>query len=43
MIAAALASRQAAPTPWTIRKTISHIAPARPVIQSTVRNSEATV
>ncbi len=43
MIAAALASRQAPPRPWTIRKTIRYVAPARPVIQVTVRNSEATV
>ncbi len=43
MIAAELASRQAAPTPCTIRNTIRNIAPARPVSQSTVRISEAAV
>ncbi len=43
MIAAALASRHAPPMPCTIRKTIRYVAPARPVIQSTVRNSDATV
>ncbi len=43
MIAAALASRQAAPMPCTTRKTIRNVAPARPLIQSTVRISEATV
>ena len=43
MIAAELASRQAPPTPWTIRKTTRYIAPACPVIQSTARTSEAAV
>ena len=43
MIAAELASRHAAPTPCTIRNTIRNIAPARPVIQSTVSASEAAV
>ena len=42
-IAAELASRKAAPTPCTMRKTIRYSAPARPVIQSTVSNSEAIV
>ncbi len=43
MIAAELASRQAAPTPWTMRNTIRNSAPSLPVSQSTVRISEATV
>ena len=43
MIAAALASRHAPPTPWTIRKTIRKVAPARPVIQSTVSSRDAAV
>ncbi len=43
MIAAALAIRQAPPTPWTMRKTTRYIAPACPVSQSTARISEATV
>ena len=43
MIAAALASRKAAPTPWTMRNTIRYSAPERPVIQSTVSSSEASV
>ena len=43
MIAAELASRHAAPTPWTIRKTMRNSAPSRPVSQSTVRISDATV
>ncbi len=42
-IAAEFASRNAAPIPWTMRKTIRYSAPARPVIQSTVKNSEAIV
>ena len=42
-IAAEFASRKAAPTPCTMRKTIRYSAPSRPVIQSIVRNSEAIV
>ena len=43
MIAAELASKNAAPTPCTIRNTIRYVAPARPVIQSTVSTSDAAV
>ncbi len=43
MIAAELASRQAPPTPWTIRHTIRYSAPADPVYQSIASNSDATV
>ena len=42
-IATEFAIRNAAPMPWTIRNTISQSAPARPVIQSIVRSSDATV
>jgi hypothetical protein len=43
MIAAALASRQAPPTPWTMRKMTRYMAPAWPVIQSIASSSEAAV
>ena len=44
MIAAALASRQAPPTPWTIAEDDQVQRPRRcPVIQSTASSSEATV
>ncbi len=43
MIAAALASRNAAPMPCTTRNAIRYAAPACPVIQSTVSTSEASV
>ena len=42
-IAAAFASRNAAPMPCTIRNPISQSAPARPCSQSTESRSEATV
>jgi len=42
-MAAELASRNAAPMPCTMRNAIRYSAPARPVIQSTVNNSEASV
>ena len=43
MIAAAFASRKAAPTPWTMRKTIRYSAPDCPVSQSIVNSSDASV
>ena len=43
MIAAALANRQAPPTPWTSRMTMRYVAPLRPCIQSIASSSEATV
>ena len=42
-IAVLFASRNAAPTPWRMRKTISQSAPAGPLSQSIARNSEASV
>jgi hypothetical protein len=42
-IAAEFASRHAAPTPCTTRNTIRYVAPERPVSQSTLRHSDATV
>ena len=42
-IAAELASRQAPPIPWTMRKPIRKRAPSVPVIQSIASISEATV
>ncbi len=42
-IAAEFASRNAAPTPCTMRNTTRYIAPACPVSQSTVRISDAIV
>ena len=43
MMAPELAEMNAPPTPWTIRNTISHMAPAAPFIQSTHRRTEAIV
>ena len=43
MIAAELASRQAPPTPWTMRKPIRYSAPAGPVSQQIASASEAAV
>ena len=43
MIAAALASRQAPPMPWTTRNPIRYVAPARPSSQSIASSSDATV
>jgi hypothetical protein len=42
-MAAELAIRNAAPTPWTIRPTISQSAPTGPVNGSTVSTNEAAV
>jgi hypothetical protein len=42
-IAPELPTRNAPPMPCTIRNTSSHMAPARPVIQSMVSSSEETV
>ncbi len=38
-----LAEMKAPPTPWTMRTTISQVAPALPVIQSTLSSTEAMV
>ena len=43
MIAAAFASRQAPPMPWTTRRPIRYAAPSRPCIQSMASNSDAIV
>ncbi len=42
-IAAEFPSRNAAPTPWTMRHAISQSAPDVPVSQSTARSSDAPV
>jgi len=42
-MAAELAIRKAAPTPWKMRITTSHVAPAVPLIQVMVRSSEKNV